>query len=87
MNSIANNIKLRLSLREPLQEALDIVAQLSSDLSLNKVPDNEEEALVFLKSELDKVKNSFTTCFQGPVVVQKNVIAVLGFPYHGYIVR
>jgi type III restriction enzyme len=62
MNTIANNIKLRLSLREPLQEALDIVAQLSSDLSLNKVPDNEEEALVFLKSELDKVKNSFTTC-------------------------
>ena len=62
MNTIANNIKLRLSLREPLQEALDIVAQLSGDLSLSKVPDNEEEALVFLKSELDKVKNSFTTC-------------------------
>ena len=62
MNTIANNIKLRLSLREPLQEALDIVAQLSGDLSLSKVPANEEEALVFLKSELDKVKNSFTTC-------------------------
>ena len=62
MNTIANNIKLRLSLREPLQEALDIVAQLSSDLSLNKVPDNDKEALEFLKSELDKVKNSFTTC-------------------------
>lgn len=55
-------IKNRLSLREPLQEALDIVAQLSDDLTLNKLPDNEEEALVFLKSELDKVKNSFTTC-------------------------
>lgn len=62
MNTIANNIKLRLSLREPLQEALDIVAQLSGDLSLSKVPDNEEEALVFIKNELDKVKNSFTTC-------------------------
>ena len=62
MNTIANNIKLRLSLREPLQEALDIVAKLSSDLSLNKVPDNDKEALEFLKSELDKVKNSFTTC-------------------------
>jgi type III restriction enzyme len=62
MNTIANNIKLRLSLREPLQEALDIVAQLSGDLSLTKVPDNEEGALVFLKNELDKVKNSFTTC-------------------------
>lgn len=62
MNTIANNIKLRLSLREPLQEALDIVAKLSDDLTLNKVPDNEEEAIAFLKSELDKVKNSFTTC-------------------------
>lgn len=62
MNTIANNIKLRLSLREPLQEALDIVAQLSGDLSLTKVPDKEEEALVFIKNELDKVKNSFTTC-------------------------
>ncbi|MCZ8198194.1 MAG: DEAD/DEAH box helicase family protein [Flavobacterium sp.] len=62
MNTIANNIKLRLSLREPLQEALDIVAQLSGDLSLTKVPDNEEEALVFIKNELDKVKHSFTTC-------------------------
>lgn len=55
-------IKNRLSLREPLQEALDIVAQLSDDLTLNKVPDNEEEALAFLKSELDKVQHSFTTC-------------------------
>lgn len=62
MNSIANNIKLRLSLREPLQEALDIVAKLSDDLTLNKVPDNQDEALEFLKNELDKVKNSFTTC-------------------------
>ena len=55
-------IKNRLSLREPLQEALDIVAQLSDDLTLNKVSDNEEEALAFLKSELDKVQHSFTTC-------------------------
>lgn len=62
MNSIANNIKLRLSLREPLQEALDIVAKLSDDLTLDKVPDNQDEALEFLKNELDKVKNSFTTC-------------------------
>ncbi|MEN9909185.1 MAG: hypothetical protein RLZZ540_2334 [Bacteroidota bacterium] len=62
MNTIANNIKLRLSLREPLKEALDIVAKLSNDLTLDKVPNNQEEALEFLKSELDKVKNSFTTC-------------------------
>lgn len=62
MNTIANNIKLRLSLREPLQEALDIVAKLSDDLTLNKVPDIQDEAIEFLKSELDKVKNSFSTC-------------------------
>ena len=30
---------------------------------------------------------SFDTLFKGPVVVEKKVIAVLGFLYHGYIVR
>ncbi len=30
---------------------------------------------------------TFDTLFKGPVVVEKKVIAVLGFPYHGYIVR
>ncbi len=29
----------------------------------------------------------FTTLFNGPVDVEKNTIAVLGFPYKGYIVR
>jgi hypothetical protein len=38
------------------------------------------------EDDIQKVK-SFTTLFQGPVVVEKNVIAVLGFPYNGYIVR
>lgn len=55
-------IKNRLSLREPLQEALDIVAQVSDELTLSKLPDNEEVAVAFLKTELDKIKNSFTTC-------------------------
>ena len=32
-------------------------------------------------------EKSFTTLFQGPVIVEKKVIAVLGFPYNGYIVR
>jgi type III restriction enzyme len=62
MNTIANNIKLRLSLREPLQEALDIVAQVADDLTMSKVPEAQEEALEFLKSELEKVESSFTTC-------------------------
>ncbi len=38
------------------------------------------------QDDIQKVK-SFTTLFQGPVVVEKKVIAVLGFPYNGYIVR
>ena len=36
MNQIAENIKQRLSLRKPLQEALDILTQLSGELELNK---------------------------------------------------
>jgi type III restriction enzyme len=39
MNTKANYIKQRLSLREPLQEALDIVADLSAQLSLEKESD------------------------------------------------
>ena len=38
------------------------------------------------QDDFQKVK-SFTTLFQGPVVVEKKVIAVMGFPYNGYIVR
>ena len=30
---------------------------------------------------------SFDNLFKGPVVVENMVIAVLGFSYHGYIVR
>ena len=30
---------------------------------------------------------SFTTLFNGPVVVEKQHVAALGFPYQGYIVR
>ncbi len=38
------------------------------------------------QDDIQKVK-SVTTLFQGPVVVEKKVIAVLGYPYNGYIVR
>lgn len=62
MNSIANNIKLRLSLREPLQEALDIVAKLSDELTLDKMPNDSDEAAKYLNHELDKVNKSYTTC-------------------------
>ena len=54
MNTIANNIKQRLSLREPLQDSLDIVAQLAAALELKKEVD--------LAAELEKVKAHFPTC-------------------------
>ena len=44
---------------------------------------------IYPKNDQDDIQNvkSFTTLFQGPVVVERKVIAVLGFPYNGYIVR
>jgi type III restriction enzyme len=54
MNSIANSIKQRLSLREPLQDALDIVARLSDELELKKNVD--------LAAELEKIKKLYPTC-------------------------
>ncbi|HRI00886.1 MAG TPA: DEAD/DEAH box helicase family protein [Saprospiraceae bacterium] len=54
MNTIANNIKQRLSLREPLQDALDIVAKLADELEMKKE--------VNLIDELEKVKSQFPTC-------------------------
>ena len=54
MNSTARYIKQRLSLREPLQESLDIVARLTEILSLEKNVD--------LSTELEKVKNLYPSC-------------------------
>lgn len=54
MNAIAENIKQRLSLRQPLKEALDILVQLSDELELEKNVD--------LKATLEKVKTLFPTC-------------------------
>lgn len=62
MNPIANNIKQRLSMREPLQEALDIVAQLTDTLSLQKISADKDEATQFLKDELAKVKALYPSC-------------------------
>jgi len=54
MNQIAEYIKQRLSLRKPLQEALDILTHLAGELELKKEVD--------LKTELDKVKELYPTC-------------------------
>lgn len=51
MNKNANQIKQRLSLRQPLQEALDIVAELSTTLPLHKEAD--------LSESLEIVQSSF----------------------------
>lgn len=44
---------------------------------------------IYPKNDQDdnRQEKSFSTLFQGPVVVESKVIAVLGFPYRGYIVR
>ena len=62
MNNIAENIKQRLSMREPLQESLDIVAKLADTLTLKKPPTDADKAETFLKDELAKVKALFPTC-------------------------
>ncbi|MDD4727757.1 MAG: DEAD/DEAH box helicase family protein, partial [Dysgonamonadaceae bacterium] len=54
MNSIARNIKQRLSMRQPLQESLDLVAHLTNILELKKEVD--------LEAELEKVKALYPTC-------------------------
>lgn len=54
MNNKANYIKQRLSLREPLQHSLDIVADISSKISFAKDPD--------LVQELELIKSSYPTC-------------------------
>ena len=51
MNQTVNNIKQRLSLREPLAEALEVVAKLTDKLALKK-PSGEEEYEAYLKEQL-----------------------------------
>jgi type III restriction enzyme len=61
MDTIANSIKQRLSLREPLCEALDTVARITKVLSFEKQK-NEAELELFLKEELSNVKAICPTC-------------------------
>ena len=51
INQTVNNIKQRLSLREPLAEALEVVAKLTDKLALKK-PAAEEKYEVYLKEQL-----------------------------------
>ncbi len=54
MNQTTQYIKQRLSLRDPLQESLDIVAKLAEELALKKEVD--------LGAALEKVNELFPTC-------------------------
>lgn len=60
MNHTTNYIKQRLSLRQPLAEALEVVEQVTDAISLSKVPDEDREA--FLKEELKKVQTFVPYC-------------------------
>ncbi|KOH43483.1 DEAD/DEAH box helicase [Sunxiuqinia dokdonensis] len=54
MNNKAQYIKQRLSLRVPLQEALDVVVHLAGKLELQKD--------IYLAAEIEKVKSHFPSC-------------------------
>lgn len=56
MNSKVNTIRQRLSLREPLAQALDLTSRLCDSLSLKKPPTDQTELKSFLTAELGKVK-------------------------------
>ena len=60
MNPTANNIKQRMSLREPLGKALDVVVKLTDKLLLKK-PKVEEQA-AFLEAEMAKVQEICPQC-------------------------
>lgn len=56
MDSTANMIRQRLSLRKPLGEALDLTSRLAESLSLEKAPQDDAALDAFLKKELASVK-------------------------------
>ncbi len=60
MNKIAENIKQRMSLREPLQQALDVLVKVTDKIQLTKPPVEQLEE--FLAEELKKVHEIAPTC-------------------------
>ena len=55
MDAISNSIKQRMSLREPLAEALDVVTRLTEKLALKK-PEIESEYSEYLEQQLTLAK-------------------------------
>ena len=68
MNTICQNIKQRLSLREPLAEALDVLSRLVDKLTLSKpIKQEDKEAdevtyKQYLQEELRKVQEICPSC-------------------------
>ena len=60
-NFYSNNIKQRLSLREPLAEALDVMAKLVEQLDFKNRPSGEAYA-AFLEEQLSKVRAICPAC-------------------------
>lgn len=61
MNHITNNIKQRLSLREPLCKALDVVDKLVDKLSLEK-QEKEADITNYIQQELQKANELYPSC-------------------------
>lgn len=61
MDQILNNIKQRLSLREPLAEALEVVAKLTDKLALKK-PANKDDNEAYLNEQLALTKEICPHC-------------------------
>lgn len=59
MNKISASIKQRLSLRAPLQDSLDVFADITNRLSLTKPSADAEENKEFLKKELAVIKEAY----------------------------
>lgn len=92
MNTNANQIKQRLSLREPLKESLDIIATLSDELSFDKNSDLDEELKIV--SDLYPTCTSFerdfpSVCFSIATGVGKTRLmgATIAFLYREKGVR
>ena len=56
MDAQVNNIRQRLSLRQPLVRALELTAHLTDKLSLQKPPTDTDMLETFIAAELSKVK-------------------------------
>ncbi|MBP0611594.1 DEAD/DEAH box helicase family protein [Chryseobacterium sp. cx-311] len=59
MNQISASIKQRLSLRAPLQDSLDVIADITNRLSLTKPSADAEENKEFLQQELTALKEAY----------------------------